>query len=107
MLRNNISTATCKRIIVYPYERNEEVNVRFCDFAESCSREYGGTSNEWMQTNKHVLGFFGSKKKKLQQGEKFRFPKNLIQDAIERWFESVGIPRTPSPESDSSPESQV
>lgn len=99
MLHDHITIAVCRKIIVYPYERVEKDDVRFIDFATKCSEMWGGSVDDWVQANKHLLGFFGSKKKIIEKETKFRFPKYLVQEAIERWFEQFGIPRTPSPSS--------
>lgn len=116
MLKNNVTTSICERIIVYPYIRLEKDGVNFSDFSESCSKEWGGSPEDWGKTNKQLLGLFGSKKTKLKKGIKFKFPKSLVDDARERWFETVGVPNknkstspvtvlnSSSPDSENSPE---
>lgn len=111
-LKQDISIAKCERIMIYPYVRLDEGNKSFNEFAKECSDYWGGSKEDWVQRNKHLVGFFSSKKKRLERGSKFKFPQSLVDDAHDRFFETVGIPskrtKIPSPSSvvnTSSPES--
>ena len=112
-LHGNISVAKCERILIYPYARLDESTSTFEEFANQCANTWGARPEEWKRHNKHLIGLFGSKNKKLDKGAKFKFPQCLIDDASERFFETVGVPskrkksespssvvdNTPSPES--------
>ena len=91
-LKQEISVAKCERIMIYPYVRLEDGNKTFEDFAEECSQSWGGTPCDWKKRNKHLIGLFSSKKKRLDRGSKFKFPQSLVDDAHDRFFETVGIP---------------
>ncbi|AGE49550.1 hypothetical protein ATCVCan0610SP_631L [Acanthocystis turfacea Chlorella virus Can0610SP] len=102
-LKQEISIAKCERIMIYPYVRLDEGNKSFNEFAKECSDYWGGSQEDWVQRNKHLIGFFSSKKKRLERGSKFKFPQCLVDDAHDRFFETVGIPskrtKIPSPSS--------
>jgi len=102
-LRQEISVAKCERILVYPYVRLDEDNTTFEEFATHCSKTWGGDVDVWKKRNKHLLGLFGSTTKKLERGVKFKFPQCLVDDANDRFFETVGVPskkaKMPSPSS--------
>ncbi|AGE49225.1 hypothetical protein ATCVBr0604L_613L [Acanthocystis turfacea Chlorella virus Br0604L] len=102
-LKQEISVAKCERIMIYPYVRLDEDNKSFKEFAKECSEYWGGSLEAWSQRNKNFVGLFGSKKKRLERGSKFKFPQSLVDDAHDRFFESVGIPskktKIPSPSS--------
>ncbi|AGE59821.1 hypothetical protein ATCVTN60342_604L [Acanthocystis turfacea Chlorella virus TN603.4.2] len=102
-LKQEISVAKCERIMIYPYVRLDEDNKSFKEFAKECSEYWGGTLEDWAQRNKNLVGLFGSKKKRLERGSKFKFPQSLVDDAHDRFFETVGIPskktKIPSPSS--------
>ncbi|AGE53596.1 hypothetical protein ATCVGM07011_610L [Acanthocystis turfacea Chlorella virus GM0701.1] len=91
-LKQEISVAKCERIMIYPYVRLDDDNKTFNEFAKECSDYWGGTLEDWKQRNKHLIGLFGSKKKRLERGSKFKFPQSLVDDAHDRFFETVGIP---------------
>jgi hypothetical protein len=91
-LHSNISVVKCERIMIYPYVRLDESTETFEEFANRCANTWGARPEEWKQQNKRMLGLFGSKNKKLERGAKFKFPQCLVDDASERFFESVGIP---------------
>ena len=91
-LKQDISVAKCERIMIYPYVRLEDDNKTFEAFAEECAQSWGGSQEDWKKRNKHLVGLFSSKKKRLERGSKFKFPQSLVDDAHDRFFETVGIP---------------
>jgi hypothetical protein len=95
MLKADISITKCEHIISYPFVRLADEEKTFRDFAVQCSRDLGGTPEEWMKKNRKLLGFFGKKEdKKLGRNTRFQIPTSLVNEASNRFFETVGLPRS-------------
>jgi hypothetical protein len=95
MLKADISMTKCEHIISYPFVRLTDEEKTFRDFAEQCARELGGTPEEWMRKNRKLLGFFGKKEdKKLGRNTRFQIPTSLVNEASNRFFETVGLQRS-------------
>jgi hypothetical protein len=94
MLKADISITKCEHIISYPFVRLTDDEKTFQEFAEQCVRELGGTPEEWTRKNRKLLGFFGSKHgKKLVRNTRFQIPTSLVNEASNRFFETIGLSR--------------
>jgi hypothetical protein len=89
----------CENIVKYPYVDVPEGDKTFREFAEECSQNVGGSTEEWMKQNKNVLGLFDTKNKKLNKNTSFKIPDSIVTEATDTFFNSL----SPSPSPQTSP----
>jgi len=84
----------CENIVKYPYIDVPEGDKTFREFAEECSQNVGGSTEEWMKQNKNVLGLFDTKNKKLGKNMSFKIPDSIVSEATDIFFNSL-LPPSP------------
>jgi hypothetical protein len=105
MLRENIGMSKCESIISYPFVRLKDDGKTFQEFAEYCAKTVGGTEEEWSKKNSKLLGMFGTKNKRLKKNTRFQIPTSLVNEARDRFIETVGITKDTKKFLDASPTS--
>jgi hypothetical protein len=108
MLNDDISPTQCKYLVSYPFVRQTEDTKSFQEFAKECSNKIGGSPEEWMHKNRKLLGIFGKPKKLIPKNSRFQIPNELVTEATDRFFETLGVsPRSKSSSPESSSDENV
>jgi len=90
----NKSVRTClydNDLIRRPYVNLISDGVPFYKFAEECSKNIGGSPEEWMERNKSMLGLFDTKNKKLNIGARFKVPNKIVDKAINKYVSTSSL----------------